>query len=283
MSAAFRGLLLLLATLVFVRTTATATHAQGFFDNLFGIATPTFPASPPSYRTPVLPPRPAAPANSEPDRRTDIKSGRFRTLCVRMCDGYYFPISASVSHSDFYRDANQCRASCGSEARLFYHDASSGDASAMVDLTGRAYAALPQAFRYRKTLVDGCKCKPDPWAQSELDRHRGYALEQRAAPTRAASTPAALASNSTPVPTESSQPADRAANLPADPLAAVPPTVATSAQSTPTPPRTRSRSGTSIKSASHTPRDPQASNQRKPGKPPGLFGLGASNMRWPGD
>ena len=38
----------------------------------------------------------------------------------------------------------------------------------MVDLTGRAYTKLPTAFRYRKALSETCKCKPDPWAQSEL-------------------------------------------------------------------------------------------------------------------
>jgi len=95
-----------------------------------------------------------------------------------MCDGYYFPISGSVTQRDFYRDANICRRSCGSDAVLFYHAASSGDASAMVDLTGRAYARLPNAFRYRKQLVDGCKCRPEPWAPSEIARHDRYAVDE---------------------------------------------------------------------------------------------------------
>ncbi len=97
-----------------------------------------------------------------------------------MCDGYYFPISASVPRRQFHRDASQCRSQCGTEARLFYHSSSSGDAAAMIDVTGRAYAKLPNAFRYRKTLVDGCKCKPEPWAESELDRHQGYAMAEAA-------------------------------------------------------------------------------------------------------
>lgn len=99
-----------------------------------------------------------------------------------MCDGYYFPISSSVPRSAFHRDATLCRANCGHDAKLFYHSATAGDATTMIDLTGRAYARLPQAFRYRKTLVDGCKCKPEPWAQSEIDRHRLYAAVEAQLP-----------------------------------------------------------------------------------------------------
>ena len=45
----------------------------------------------------------------------------------------------------------------------------------MVDLTGLAYSALPNAFRYRKTLVPECRCRPQPWSEAELQRHRDYA------------------------------------------------------------------------------------------------------------
>ena len=41
-----------------------------------------------------------------------------------------------------------------------------------------AYAALPNAFKYRKTLVEGCRCRPQPWSEAELQRHRGYAQRQ---------------------------------------------------------------------------------------------------------
>ena len=44
-----------------------------------------------------------------------------------------------------------------------------------VDLAGRAYARLPTAFKYRNALVQGCTCKPEPWSNAELDRHRAYA------------------------------------------------------------------------------------------------------------
>jgi hypothetical protein len=81
---------------------------------------------------------------------------------VRLCDGFYFPISFAVPESGFDRDVEQCRASCGSAARLFYHPNPGGSVEGMFDLSGRAYSALPTAFAYRKALVAGCSCRPQP-------------------------------------------------------------------------------------------------------------------------
>lgn len=175
-----------------VLASAAPAMAQSFFETLFGGPKPQpvvrypqpQPQPPPfpsyGHRTPQF--SPFNPYRVPPVRDADdtapARGGGYRTVCVRMCDGYYWPISASTSRNGFYRDANACRASCGQEARLFYHSARSGDASDMVDLTGRAYVRLPNAFRYRKKLVEGCKCRPEPWAQSEIDRHRAYALNE---------------------------------------------------------------------------------------------------------
>lgn len=101
---------------------------------------------------------------------------KYRTMCVRLCDGYYFPVSNATTHKTFQRDANMCESGCGSEARLFYMPAGETDVDKMSDLTGAAYSALPNAFKYRKTLVSGCTCKPMPWSEAARSRHRGYAV-----------------------------------------------------------------------------------------------------------
>jgi hypothetical protein len=111
--------------------------------------------------------------------------GTVRTLCVRLCDGYYFPISFATSRSALARDADSCTASCGSEARLFYYSNPGGDIETMVDLNGLAYQSLPNAFKYRKTLVNDCRCRPQPWSETELQRHRAYAAGQPAPDIRA--------------------------------------------------------------------------------------------------
>jgi hypothetical protein len=153
--------------------------AQSFFQNLFGFGSSDAPPrrSSAPYREQIYRQPSNGTIDVEQRSRPSPSKERFRTMCVRTCDGYYYPISASVSRKEFHRDANACQASCGSEARLFYHPSSSGDAAAMIDLTGRAYSKLPNAFRYRKSMVDGCRCKPDPWARSEIARHDRYAAE----------------------------------------------------------------------------------------------------------
>ena len=78
----------------------------------------------------------------------------FRTLCVRLSDGYYFPVSFATTRSNFDADEAKCQASNpGEELRLFVHRNPSEEPEEMVDLTGLAYAELPNAFLYRTKFV----------------------------------------------------------------------------------------------------------------------------------
>jgi hypothetical protein len=101
----------------------------------------------------------------------------YRTMCVRLCDGYYFPVSFSVPRSRFAQDARTCERSCPGQARLFVYANPGGDIESMVDLQGRPYRQLPTAFLYRTQYVASCGCKPDPWSVEARERHRMYALE----------------------------------------------------------------------------------------------------------
>jgi len=100
----------------------------------------------------------------------------YRTLCVRLCDGYYFPISFAVTPDRLDRDRNVCASRCGAQGRLFVHRSMDTSSDDMVDLQGRPYRSLPTAFLYRTDYVPSCKCQPDPWEAAALDRHRSYAL-----------------------------------------------------------------------------------------------------------
>jgi hypothetical protein len=159
-------------------------HAQGFFQYFFGPEPPSRPRwIPPRFN--AYPPYDGGFAEGHPET--------YRTLCVRTCDGYYFPISFSTMRSEFARDADRCTASCGSEARLFYHPNPGGRVEDMVDLMGVGYASLPNAFRYRQSLVNDCACRPEPWSEAERRRHQSYArteplpvVRRRPATSRAA-------------------------------------------------------------------------------------------------
>jgi hypothetical protein len=118
----------------------------GFFDGLFG--------------------------DSEWERPRDT----YRTVCVRLCDGYYFPISFSATTDRFEHDRQSCENSCGAQGRLFVYRNPGGEPDDMQDLQGRPYRQLRTAFLYRTEYVADCKCKPHPWEQQAVDQHRLYAL-----------------------------------------------------------------------------------------------------------
>jgi hypothetical protein len=89
----------------------------------------------------------------------------YRTLCVRLCDGYYFPVSFSTLPNHFQRDSQLCQSQCAAPAELFYHQNPGGAVEQMVSFgSQQPYMSLKSAFRYRKEFVQGCSCK-----QAEYD------------------------------------------------------------------------------------------------------------------
>lgn len=84
----------------------------------------------------------------------------YRTVCVRLCDGYFFPISFSTLPNHFQRDADACQSKCAAPVELYYH-ANPGAAmeQAVSAKTQQPYSQLRTAFRYRKEYVQGCSCK----------------------------------------------------------------------------------------------------------------------------
>lgn len=101
--------------------------------------------------------------------------GTYRTVCVRLCDGFFFPISFATTADRFGADENICRSRCGSPARLYVYPNPGGEPEQMTDLGGQPYAALKSAFLFRTEYVEACTCKPHPWEQEALARHRLYA------------------------------------------------------------------------------------------------------------
>jgi hypothetical protein len=83
--------------------------------------------------------------------------GGFRTICVRLCDGYYFPLSNTSSRQRFAQDAQKCMGQYGpGEATLFYYPFPYGDASQAVSLDGQRYFDQPNAFMFQNAYVPQC-------------------------------------------------------------------------------------------------------------------------------
>ncbi|MET2826561.1 DUF2865 domain-containing protein [Mesorhizobium shangrilense] len=89
--------------------------------------------------------------------------GEFRTMCVRTCDGYFFPMSNAASAGDFERDQKNCESSCpGTEMQVFYSRGMDDDSASMTSsVTGRPYGELPTAYLYKTPNISrppACGC-----------------------------------------------------------------------------------------------------------------------------
>jgi len=101
----------------------------------------------------------------------------YRTVCVRLCDGYFFPVSFSTLPNHFQRDEEVCHSKCAAPAALYYHQNPGAGMEQAVDARSNApYTQLKSAFRYRKEYVNGCSCK-----MAEYQPEPGVTVNQGAA------------------------------------------------------------------------------------------------------
>jgi hypothetical protein len=116
---------------------AAARGPGNFLDNLFGNNNPNVP-----------------PSDYGP------QSGTFRTVCVRTCDGGYFPISFATVPARFPDDEKTCKALCpATEANLYAYRNPGEDINQAVSISGAPYSASPNAVRFRQEFNPSCACK----------------------------------------------------------------------------------------------------------------------------
>lgn len=95
----------------------------------------------------------------------------YRTMCVRLCDGYYFPVSFSTLPSSFQRDTDACRSRCAAPAELYVYRNPGGEVEQMISPDGRPYDSIKNAWRYRKEYIKGCSCKESEYSQVDIDAY----------------------------------------------------------------------------------------------------------------
>ncbi|RZS83644.1 uncharacterized protein DUF2865 [Phyllobacterium myrsinacearum] len=131
------------------------------------------------------------PVEDEPLESTaPVYGGQYQTLCVRTCDGYYFPISYATGAENFGRDEAQCQAQCPG-AKLFYHSTTGETVDQMISLRGQAYTDMPNAFKFRKAGANGtpqCSCQRTAGNYTTLGNPKEIAKQP--APAAPASKPA---------------------------------------------------------------------------------------------
>ncbi len=103
---------------------------------------------------------------------------QFRTLCVRTCDGYYFPISFASSPQQFGHDEERCQNMCpGAEVALFAHTVPDQESEDMVSVRDQTpYRSLPSAFAYRVRGANTKQCSCDYPKAETAPRSSGSAI-----------------------------------------------------------------------------------------------------------
>ena len=117
-----------------------------------------------------------------PSAELGPQSGTYRTVCVRTCDGAYFPVSFATVPGRFPDDEKSCKALCpAAEATLFSYRNPGEDINNAVSINGQPYTALPNAFKFRQEFNPSCACKAagQTWSDALKDVDDKAAAQQQ--------------------------------------------------------------------------------------------------------
>jgi hypothetical protein len=106
---------------------------------------------------------------------TDEKGYGYRTICVRSCDGFYFPVSNNASQRRLSMDAELCRSSCPNAETALYLVPIGQDAELAMSVDGHTpYPSLPNAFKYRRGVDPSCSCRKQgqTWSEALAEAER---------------------------------------------------------------------------------------------------------------
>lgn len=116
--------------------------------------------------------RPAQQPRRVASRSLDIEAAAHgkRSVCVRLCDGYFFPIGPVRNKSDLAGHEALCAGLCpGAPARLYVAPAGNDNIEDAVSTKdGKPYSALPVAFRHSGTADNTCTCRRPGQAHARL-------------------------------------------------------------------------------------------------------------------
>jgi hypothetical protein len=85
-----------------------------------------------------------------------------KRICVRMCDGYYFPLDNTGDANDRVTQEGLCRSACpDAPVKLFTVAAGAETIEKALSAEMRTYASYPMAFAYTKTRDKSCTCRRD--------------------------------------------------------------------------------------------------------------------------
>ncbi len=207
-----------------------------------------------------------------PIYRSIDPNGRYRSVCVRLCDGFFYPISFSTNSGQLAQEAEQCQSSCAAPAELYVYRNPGQEIEQAISLNGSAYMDLPVALKFRKQYVNGCSCKQAEYNPTDIEAANKRAEAEAASkPTKGKNKGKVAAKPATaPAPQAAAMPAgganlevtgsNEAANgatapqaAPVVPQAQKPPAPAPAAAASPPPPAQAQASSSVIKKSNAPP------------------------------
>jgi hypothetical protein len=108
----------------------------------------------------------------KPERTVDPNIGEARAgskaVCVRACDGAFFPVSYSAGSGRLDDLEDMCHALCPNADVSLYTYPASGEIEQAVSISGARYVDSPNALQYRKTFDSSCSCRRrgQSWAEA---------------------------------------------------------------------------------------------------------------------
>lgn len=135
---------------------AAPAQPRGIFDALFGNQSQQ--ASPDVQTVPLAPEADANVEEKTIDGDTEARAGS-KAVCVRSCDGSFFPVSYSAGGSQLDDLQDMCRALCPNAEVSLYTYAPSADIETAVSISGARYINSPNALKYRKSVNSTCSCR----------------------------------------------------------------------------------------------------------------------------
>ncbi|WP_244613467.1 DUF2865 domain-containing protein [Methylosinus sp. Ce-a6] len=129
------------------------------------------------FGAPEEEPQPARefPAQDSDDNGGEtVARGGSMAVCVRACDGGFFPVSYSARRANLADLQELCRAQCPNIEVTLYTRSPSRDIESAVSIDGEPYSDHPNALKFAKSYDPACSCRPAgrSWAEALAEAER---------------------------------------------------------------------------------------------------------------
>lgn len=141
-----------------------AARPRTFLDDLFGGAGAQEEEPQPMREIP----------SEQQEEETGHGLGGSMAICVRACDGGFFPISYSARRGNLEALSELCKAQCPNAEVELYTRSPWRELESAVSMDGRSYSEHPNALKFAKSVDPTCSCKPPgrSWAETLAEAER---------------------------------------------------------------------------------------------------------------